>query len=483
MKRGAARHGTARHGTAVVRSCAAARIRKYYYIHNKYDLRDCTTEKPRSSDDLRPQQLLHGAEPPRAHVAGELRMSADSSAISDMPGAGTEMLQPGGQANESEIADRILAAIDALAPGIAARAAEAEAARRLPKDIIQTIKASGAFRMTVPKAKGGFELDFPFVARILQRLTRIDGSVGWLSAVQAIGGMLLASASHEAYEQVYRDGPDVMFAGANRLSGTAEAVQGGWRINGRWPFASGCEDADWIGVNCELTRDGQALPGQVEGTPASSFVLLRARHARIDDTWYSTGLKATGSHHIALHDAMAGENSLLDIFAAQRCVPGPLYCAPMHLLTLVHGTVALGMAEGALDDVVAMARSGRQQQRAATAMQDSEIFRYELGRAQTKLGAAQMAHDALVERHWRHALAGTLNTETKFIEATRFAIWLTETSLDVVQSCFTLGGGAAIFESSPLQRRLRDLEVAAQHAGIHERHYAEAGKRLLSGDN
>jgi alkylation response protein AidB-like acyl-CoA dehydrogenase len=255
------------------------------------------------------------------------------------------------------------------------------------------------------------------------------------------------------------------------------------RINGRWPFASGCEDADWIAVLCVLTKDGQPLPGPVEGSPATTLVLLRARDIKIEDTWYAAGLKATGSHHIACQDVMTTEKYLLDIATAQPCVSGPLYGAPMLLLTLLSGPIALGIAEGALDDIVAMAQSGRRQQRSAIAMQDSEIVQHELGRAHAKFRAAQMAHDALAANFWQHAVAGTLNTADRHTEATQFAIWITETCVDIVRTCFTLGGGSAVFESSPLQRRLRDIEVAAQNEGTHPRHYALAGKQLLSRSN
>ena len=405
-------------------------------------------------------------------------MDADSKVASNSSAAANDKL--GAQANGREAAERILAEIDALAPEIAARAPEAEAARRMPPDVIQALKASSIFRMAAPKTKGGLELDFPSLVRISQRLTKIDGSVGWLGTIGAAAGLVLPSLPHETYEEVYQNGPDVMFAGAAQPSGTAEAVQGGWRINGRWPFSSGCEDADWICVSCVLTKDGKPLPGPIEGNPATSFVLLPARDARIDDTWYSSGLKATASHHVAFQDVTTTEKNLFDFATARPCVPGPLYSAPMQLLTLLHGTLALGMAEGALEDVVAMARSGRRQQRAATAMRDSEIVQYELGRAQAKFGAAQMVHDSLAAHFWQQALAGALNTEARFTEATQFAIWITETCVDVVQACFTLGGGAAVYDSSPLQRRLRDIEVAAQHAGVHQQHYALAGKHLLN---
>lgn len=410
-------------------------------------------------------------------------MNGDRRAARHVPMAASDAPPPRRQANGNEVADRMLADIDALAPQIAACAAEAEVARRIPDEIIRALKAIGLYRMAAPQTKGGLEMDFPSLTRVLQRLARIEGSVGWIGTIGAVGGAVLPRLPGETYDEVYRDGPDVMFAGVNQPAGTAEAVEGGFRIAGRWPFASGCETADWIGVHCVLTRDGQPLPGPVEGSPATTFALLPARHVRIDDTWYSSGLKATASHHIVVQDVTIEEKYIFNFATARACVPGPLYGAPMQLVTLLHGSFALGLAEGALDDVVAMARTGRRQQRVAAAMRDSEIFQYELGRAQTKLGAVQMAHDALATNLWQQAQAGTLGTEVKFAESTQYAIWITEICLDIVRTCFTLGGGAAVFDSSPLQRRLRDLEAAAQHGGIHRHHYAQAGKLLLNRSN
>jgi alkylation response protein AidB-like acyl-CoA dehydrogenase len=88
--------------------------------------------------------------------------------------------------------------------------------------------------------------------------------------------------------------------------------------------------------------------------------------------------------------------------------------------------------------------------------------------------------DAQIASHWRHALAGTLSGDALRAEATQSMIWVTEACLRVIQICFALAGGAAVSNTSPLQRRLRDMQTAAQHLGVHARHYAQAGKLLLS---
>jgi alkylation response protein AidB-like acyl-CoA dehydrogenase len=210
-------------------------------------------------------------------------------------------------------------------------------------------------------------------------------------------------------------------------------------------------------------------------------VVLPARNFQIEDTWHPPGLRATGSHHIVLEDVFVPSGNFFDMASARPCLPGPLYSAPpMQIAPVLHGPIALGMAEGAIDDLVAIARSGRKQQQAAVPMRDSEIFHYELGRTQAEFRAAQAICDAQIASHWRHALAGTLRGDALRAEATQSMIWVTEACLRVIQSCFALAGGAAVSNTSPLQRRLRDMQTAAQHFGVHARYYAQAGKLLLS---
>jgi alkylation response protein AidB-like acyl-CoA dehydrogenase len=380
----------------------------------------------------------------------------------------------------NEMADRILSEIEALASTIGARAGEAEAARRIPADILQMLKSAGIFRMTAPQVHGGLELDFPTVARVLQAVAKIDGSIGWISAVANGATLLLPLLACETYDEFYQNGPDRLLAAVSQPPGTAVAEAGGLRVNGRWSFASGCEDADWIAGICVLTEDGKPVPGPAEGAPATRAVCLPARYWQIEDTWRAPGLRATGSHHVVLKDVFVPAENVFDFGAARPCIPGALYSAPMQIAPLLQGPLPLGIAQGALDDIIAIAQSGRKQQRAAVSMRDSEIFHYELGRAQAELRAAQAISDAQIVSHWRHALAGTLNGDALSAEATQSMIWVTEACLRVVQTCFALAGGAVVSDSLPLQRRLRDMQTAAQHAGVQARQYARAGKLLLS---
>jgi alkylation response protein AidB-like acyl-CoA dehydrogenase len=371
----------------------------------------------------------------------------------------------------------MLAGIRDLAPEITARAAEFEAARRIPPDLVERLRSMGLFRMFVPRSHGGLELDFPAGMEIMKALTRLDGSVGWTSIVAGVGAFFAAAARPELYQRIYQDGPDVAICGSSQPAGTAERVTDGYRVRGRWPFASSCMHADWMGGFCIVTENGKPLPGP-NGKPLVRVVMLPVRDWDIEDTWHAAGLKGTGSHHIALRETVVPEVHVFDLDAAPR-LSGPLYQALRPWLPLLHGVFSVGLAEGTVDDLLALAHTGRQQLYAATPMRDSEIFQFGLGRITADLGAAQAFHEVQVASHWRRALAGTSRDDDLMIEGAQSGVWLATTCVGIADACFALAGSSAVYDSSPLQRRLRDLHVGAQHAHAQQRQYVDVGKLAL----
>jgi alkylation response protein AidB-like acyl-CoA dehydrogenase len=381
----------------------------------------------------------------------------------------------------TKTAKHLLADIRELTPSIAARAAEIEAARRMPSDLVEALRSIGVFRMLAPQSHGGLELDLPAALEVVAALARIDGSVGWTAMIATAGPVFMSMLPRRLYEQVYQSGPDVIVAGSATPAGTAEAVADGWRVNGRWPFASGCQQADWMLGLCIMSEDGKPLPGPAgeAGPPLARGCFLPAGAWQIEDTWHVAGLKGTGSHHIALHDAIVPTENFIDLLGGAPCLPGPLYQAPMHILPILHGAFAVGLAEGALSELVELGNTGRQQSHATVPMRETETFQGELGRVAADVRAAAGFLQAQAASLWQHALGGTLKDEALLTQGTQSAIWLTTTCVRAIDACFALGGGGALRETSPLQRRLRDIHAAAQHGAVQQRHYVAAGKQLL----
>jgi indole-3-acetate monooxygenase len=390
-----------------------------------------------------------------------------------------------GESLVSDQAESLLAEIRKLAPAIRARVPEIEAGRRLPLDLVQKLRSIGVFRMLAPQSHGGLELDLPTAVEVLMALARIDGSVGWCATITSGASIVAALLPRQAYEQVYRNGPDVIMAGsATAPGGTAEAAPGGWRVNGRWPFASGCQHADWMAGLCVMKKDGEPLPGPAgeQGPPMVRCFVLPAREWQIEDTWYVAGLKGSGSHHISIEDKFVPAENFFDLAQGVPCLPGPLYQAPLSLLPLLLSTVAVGIADGALNELVAQANTGWQQQRAAAPARESELFQFEIGRTEADIRAARALLQYQAESYWRHALGGALKNDALSLQAGQVlqtSAWVNATCVRAVDVCFGFGGGTAIYASSPLQRRMRDLHVAAQHAAVQQRNLASAGKQLL----
>jgi indole-3-acetate monooxygenase len=378
-------------------------------------------------------------------------------------------------------ANRLLADIQELQPTIACRAAEMEACRQIPPDLVEALKSIGVFRMFVPRSHGGLELDLPAALEIIRTLGRIEGSVGWVVGIASGCDAFASLLSRKAYDEVYKNGPDVIIAGSVQPMGRAEAVNGGWRVSGRWPFASGCQHADWIWGACIMTKDGKPLSqaSGKDGAPLIKGFMLPAREWEIEDTWHVAGLKGTGSHHVRLKDTVVPAEIFFDLANNVSCLPGPLYQFVRALLPLIHSATAVGIAEGALDEIVELANTGQQQLNAPVPMKDSETFQGELGRIAAEVRAAWAFLEVQAASHWRHALAGTLKDEVLYTQGKQTAIWISSTCVRSADACFALGGGSALYETSPLQRRLRDLHVAAQHAIAQQRHYVSAGKLLL----
>jgi alkylation response protein AidB-like acyl-CoA dehydrogenase len=270
-----------------------------------------------------------------------------------------------------------------------------------------------------------------------------------------------------------------VLAGVAQPAGTAEETDGGWQVNGRWPFASGCLHADWMAGFCVMRKGGKPIAGP-DGRPLVRGFFMPASDWQIEDTWHVSGLRATGSHHIAFRDKVVPAANFVDLAKGPMCLPGPLYRSVMEVLPAFHSAFAVGLARGALDDLLALAGTGHQQQWTQTQMRHSEIFQAELGRVVADLRAAEAFQRDFAAGLWRRALAGTLRDEALFAESTQAGIWITETCLGVVDACFALAGGSAVYDTSPLQRRMRDMHAAAQHAVIHRRHYLGAGKLLLT---
>jgi alkylation response protein AidB-like acyl-CoA dehydrogenase len=372
-----------------------------------------------------------------------------------------------------ETVDEVLAAARGLAPAIAARAEEIEAGRRIPRDLLDELIAAGCFRVLLPGVVGGIGSDLPGAMRVFEALARADASVGWTVMIGASVWCDAVGLPRASFESLFAGGPDVIMAGAINPAGSMAAVAGGYRVTGRWGFASGCQHAGWLIGNC--------IEGVVDGVPQLRLAVFAADQVEIEDTWTVSGLCGTGSHHFRVDDLVVPAERTIPLLAAEPCIDDVIVRIPSPaLISLEIASVAVGTALGALDDIVALA-TDKVPLFAAAPLATNPSFQLELANADTTMRAARTVLYETAGAAWETAASGMLSMEERArIRAT--AVWVTEAAAAVVTAAYRSGGGSSVYASSPLQRRLRDVNALTQHFLVKHDVLVTAGAVLAGQD-
>lgn len=378
--------------------------------------------------------------------------------------------------------DAIPDRVRALLPEIAARSAELESLRRIPLDLVEKLRSAGCFRMATPRAFGGAELDIRQRLPILELLSRADASTGWTVAIGHEAPILLSRCAASAFESFYSRGPDVVLAGGAAPTGTADVVAGGYRVSGRWAWASGSLHADFLLGNCVVRDGGTPRPGRIEGRPEIRAVVVPRDEATVLVTWRTSGLRATGSNDVVIEDVFVPFERSFDFADAEPSLANPVYRAFGVQGGLDLAAVALGIAQGALDDVTALARSGKRRLWAPASLAEQPLFQHQLGEADVTLLAARRTLHAQAEAFVADVAAlpsgPAMVLHPLATECRATATWVARTAARVVDAAYQAGGGTSLHESCPLQRRFRDVHTLTQHAILGEAMFAQHGAVL-----
>jgi alkylation response protein AidB-like acyl-CoA dehydrogenase len=362
----------------------------------------------------------------------------------------------------------IKAAALALAPEIEARGPEIAALRRLPVDLVAKLKRAGAFRMLMPRAWGGPELTPREQNEIIEIYSRADPSVGWCVMIGSDSGFFVGLLPERAARELYPS-LDHCVAGAASLLGRAERVPGGFRVNGRFAFGSGINHADVIIAICP-TFEGDA-PISVNGMPEVRLVAAPASRWEVLDTWHTLGLAGTGSNDYVAKDLFVPEAHTF-AFDARPARPEPLYAWFPVFLANMHG-VALGLARKAIDTLESVAQTKRTpnftRARESLAMKDVPRVRAACAKAEMLLGAMRAYTYETMDRLWEELCRdGAPSRDTRLAVALSRQ-YVFRTAREIAQAMVDAAGASAIYQSSPLEKLLRDAYTACMHWSAQER--------------
>jgi len=372
--------------------------------------------------------------------------------------------------------DGISASIRDLVPAIRARREEIEQGRRMPRDLVEALRKTGIFSLSVPRAIGGEEAGPADIMRAIETVATADGSTGWCAMIATGCNIAAGYMGESGAKEIFPD-PTAPSAGIAAPAGAAVRVDGGLRVSGRWPFASGITHCDWVWGGCMVMENGR--PRMTPRGPEIVHVWMPVSEVVIHDTWYVSGLCGTGSNDFSATDLFVPEQRIFALLDPSGHRAEPLYqMPPLGLFVYQVVCVSLGIARGALDDLIELAQTKKPSLYTAV-LADKAVAQVQLARAEAALGGARSFLFDTVDGIWQSVCAGRAPTSRQVALGRIAATHAAETAATVTRTANTLAGGSSIYSTSSLQRHARDAEAVTHHFTVAQHTWEEAGRVLL----
>ena len=367
---------------------------------------------------------------------------------------------------------KYLAGARELAKSVGEAGDEIAESRRIPVELSNEIADRGFFRLLLPKSLGGAEMEHPDFLKIVSVFAEADASVGWCVNQNNVFSTNAVRVPPETAAEIWTVRRNVVTNGPPVSASRADAVDGGYRLSGRWNFSSGFPHATWLAALTPVYRPGESEPFETR------TMLLPKEQATMVDIWRVGGLRGTGSQSFETRELFVPAARSYPTTAESR-EPGPLYVIPTTLLFCSgFATVALGAARAGLDSAIALAAGKTQQGRESPLARESTTQRM-VGEAEAIWNAARAFLRESASAMWRGARDNLdLNQDE------RIAVRLSSThaireAARVVDIAYTICGSSAIFDANPIQRRFQDVHAITQQIQGRPTHYDTAGQHFL----
>ncbi len=356
----------------------------------------------------------------------------------------------------------VLAAEDAAL--IRLHAAESERTGMLAAPVRELIHRRGWLRMFVPEAVGGGELPLPQGVRLEEALSAADGSTGWTVTLCAGAGWFAGFLAPALARDIVGT-PRVCLGGSGAPTGYADIDGDGYRLSGRWNFATGAPMTTHFTMNAVLREHGEALL-DAAGAPRMRAFVVPAAHVTVEENWHAIGLVATASHTFSLHEVRADASQAFDLVPEAATAPGPLYHFPFMSLAFV--TLAANIA-GMARNFIGQAREliGRRRHHIThQPLTELPQVRQALAQGPSELDAARERFYRLLDAAWARSSRGAHPGQAADHELQRASLDMVHAARRAVDELYPLCGLAASDRrcDSDIGRAWRDLHTATQHA-------------------
>lgn len=382
---------------------------------------------------------------------------------------------------------RVLDAARALIPALQEQAGEADRSRRLSDETVAALREAGTLALLTPRRFGGQALDLRTYVEAHELLARGDASAAWVSAVLCGASMLAGLFPEDVQGEVWGRSADVALCAVFTPTATATRVDQGYRIDGKWGFASGCLHADWAAVAFPITG-----PSDGDGDGAIidlGLALIPMTQLRIDDTWHVSGMRGTASNTLIAEGVVVPDRHVVSI---PRALEGefPGKAGAEHVW---HGALSsclilgimgpiVGMAQSAYDMALQAIKKGKSVPYSTyTRSSDSPSVQLALAQAASLIDTARLhVYRAVTDVDTAASARVPLDSATR-ARIRMDAVVATQAAREAVDTLLNVVGAGSFAEANPLQLIWRNLETASRHGTLHAGLCREIYGRSLAG--
>ncbi|MFI9818289.1 acyl-CoA dehydrogenase family protein [Saccharothrix variisporea] len=353
--------------------------------------------------------------------------------------------------------DRVLHAVRDVAPRLRENGAEADDRGRLPQESLDLLDKAGVFAAVVPRRFGGLDLTAPEQCAVLNEVARACPATGWTAMVYLSNTWAATLFGAQAQEEVFAAG-SVRVSGVYTPSGTLTPVEGGYRLDGRWRFNSGCRDAHW-----------NVVTAVVAGTPDAALALVPMAELGVVDDWDASAAAGTGSCSttaqdvfVPAHRVVAFGDALASAVPGRPAAPGRDY-GLISLAVTQCAAVAVGAGRGALEVFLERLPGRGIVYTRWTEQAETPLTHVLVAGAEARLAAAWSLVTSRADRLQEHADAGRSAEAGERAQVRAHGAFAIQLAREAVEALFDASGASALLKDAPIQRFQRDLRAFSLH--------------------
>ena len=385
-------------------------------------------------------------------------------------------------------AQPLVRAAAALQPVIRGFRDEIDREQRLPKALVEQFHAAGFYNMTIPRELGGLQVDPLTYLRVVELLAEAAGSVGWNLCNNSIAQLVTLGLPDEGVHELYSQRPDTPIAGTAVMGGgRAVAVDGGYRVTGRWPFGTGCQEASWMLASFQILDGGEPRRSPDGASAYWRGVFKRSEARLVEGSWDVAGLRATGSFDWTVEDVFLPERRTM----VHAGIPldnqwnrwsGISYALPAQAwVGPHHSAVITGICRAGIGALIELA--GAKTPRGRTdRLCDNPQVQDAVGRADAILNAGRAYRAAMITEIWNTVAAGEETTLEQRARCRLAAVHAADSAREAMDLVYRQGGSTSYRRDSRLAECWRDLHVVGQAVTIMPEWYPIGGRVLMSMD-